>query len=611
MAEEIKKDVIINFEVKSQEDAKKAIELLNKEVQRLNDELEETKKQSQDAGKATEQASKKGLSSFNKGLKAIGASLKALGIGLLISLVASLTTVLGRNQKIVDAFNKVMETISITISQVVTAIQDAVDSASQATGGFDALGKVLKGIVTLALTPLKVSFFTLKLAVEQAQLAWEKSVFGDGDQNRIKELNDDIAETKKTLVEIGIDAVNSGKDIVNNFGEAITEVGELGSATINELKEVSVSSAIEQANALVELRKQAEINQALVEKSIFQYQLEAERLRQVRDDETKTIQERIEANEKLGEVLRKQQEEELKLAQQVLQQARAEVEAGDTTTEAKVRIINAEKELLDIKERIAGFESEQQLNRNALNREQEEALKELNKINKDAFELQRIEAQQLYEERKRLIDLNVTDTLERNRLLAEAEKELTNNLTAIQNEQLAEQQRIADAEKQIKDKQIKQSEDEKKAEEDRLKNSVGALAEAVGLGKEFAIAQALFNTYQGVSEVLTNKTVLPEPFGTINKIASIGTVLATGLKSVSDIRSVNVPGGGGTGGQSAGGGQGAPPSPNFNLVGTSNTSAITETENIGSDSVVNAVVVSRTVTSAQQADRLAEEQSTF
>ena len=54
--------------------------------------------------------------------------------------------------------------------------------------------------------------------------------------------------------------------------------------------------------------------------------------------------------------------------------------------------------------------------------------------------------------------------------------------------------------------------------------------------KALATASALINTYLGVTQVLANKTVLPEPFATVNKIASIATVLATGLGAVRNIQ---------------------------------------------------------------------------
>lgn len=70
-------------------------------------------------------------------------------------------------------------------------------------------------------------------------------------------------------------------------------------------------------------------------------------------------------------------------------------------------------------------------------------------------------------------------------------------------------------------------------------------------GKALAIATALINTYQGATEVLRAKSVLPEPFGTINKIASVAAIIATGIKSIKAITSVRVPGSNSGGGVSA------------------------------------------------------------
>ena len=80
-------------------------------------------------------------------------------------------------------------------------------------------------------------------------------------------------------------------------------------------------------------------------------------------------------------------------------------------------------------------------------------------------------------------------------------------------------------------------------------NTMGALADLVGkqtvAGKALAISQALINTYLGVTEVLRNKTILPEPFGTIQKVASVAGILASGFSAVKNITRTQVPGGGG------------------------------------------------------------------
>lgn len=83
-------------------------------------------------------------------------------------------------------------------------------------------------------------------------------------------------------------------------------------------------------------------------------------------------------------------------------------------------------------------------------------------------------------------------------------------------------------------------------------NALGALSDLVGkqtaAGKVLGIAQATINTFIGATEVLRAKSVLPEPFGTIAKIANVAAIIASGLSAVKNIVKVQVPG------YSAGGG---------------------------------------------------------
>lgn len=67
------------------------------------------------------------------------------------------------------------------------------------------------------------------------------------------------------------------------------------------------------------------------------------------------------------------------------------------------------------------------------------------------------------------------------------------------------------------------------------------IGEQTKAGKALGVASALINTYLGASEVIRAKSVLPEPFGTIQKIASVASIIATGIKSVKSIMSVQVP----------------------------------------------------------------------
>lgn len=96
-----------------------------------------------------------------------------------------------------------------------------------------------------------------------------------------------------------------------------------------------------------------------------------------------------------------------------------------------------------------------------------------------------------------------------------------------------------------------QREDEKRKAYQMTGDALNALADIVGkqtaAGKALAVSQALINTFLGITEVLRNKTVIPEPFGTVQKIASIATIAASGFAAVKNIVKTQVPGGGGGG----------------------------------------------------------------
>lgn len=85
-----------------------------------------------------------------------------------------------------------------------------------------------------------------------------------------------------------------------------------------------------------------------------------------------------------------------------------------------------------------------------------------------------------------------------------------------------------------------------------VSNLLGKAADIFGkqtaAGKVLAIAEATINTFAGATLALREKSVLPQPFSTIQKIASVATIIAAGLKSVREIAKTQVPGGGGGGG---------------------------------------------------------------
>ena len=125
------------------------------------------------------------------------------------------------------------------------------------------------------------------------------------------------------------------------------------------------------------------------------------------------------------------------------------------------------------------------------------------------------------------------------------------------------------------------------------------MGEQTKAGKALGIASALINTYVGASEVIRAKSTLPEPFGTIQKIASVAAILATGFRAVKSITAVQVPGGGGGGGASIPSvSTQAPITPQ--LPGAQMTQLNSQTINDLGNQAVRAYVIETDVTGNQQ-----------
>ena len=92
-----------------------------------------------------------------------------------------------------------------------------------------------------------------------------------------------------------------------------------------------------------------------------------------------------------------------------------------------------------------------------------------------------------------------------------------------------------------------------------ISDTLGSVSDLLGknttAGKAFGLAQALINTWTGVTQVWKSESTLPEPYATISKVGSTATVLASGLNAIKQIKKVDTSGKNTSGGSiSAGGG---------------------------------------------------------
>ena len=568
----------------------------------------------------------------SKGFKGLGTAMKAAGIGLIVSVLIGLKEVFSQNQKVVDVFSTAFETFSIVANQVVSAVINVYESVAKSSENFNGLGKVLGSLLKLGITPLKLGFYAIKLGLQVAQLAWEKSFFGDGDPSTIKALNEGINETKESLKEVGTDAIEAGKNIANNIGDAVGEIANIGKIASEELSKISISAAAEQAALNVKLKNSAELAAAQQSRLVEQYDLQAESLRQIRDEERLSITERKAANDELLAVL--DQQEAAMLKQADLQVAAAQNEVNkNNTIEAQVALIDALANKEGVLAQVQGLRSEQLANDLALDREKIELTNSKSEAESNlSIERQRFNAEQIDDELLKLEALKQIDLLYGEKE-AERLQAIVDNATAetqakvdaqIALDEFMEQSRQTNitndaAIDEENDKRVKKSADDeialnekvKNAKVGMAKNALSLIGEIAGKGskiaKGVAIAQATISGVEGTINAF--KTASASPITTVfpgYPFVQAGLAAGFAAVNIATIKSTNPSGGGGGGGGGvkapSGGGASvgaAPTPPSFNVVGSSENSVLADTVASQTNEPVQAYVVSNDVTTAQ------------
>jgi len=582
---------------------------LKLKYQNAIEQVEELKKEL-DQVKESFEANEKAAKDSEKGAKGFGNTLKTIGqaggiIFLLQKAFELLKGAINSNQKVADTFAVVMGTIGQVFSEVANVLVSVYQNVSSATENFDALGRVAKNIMTIALTPIKLAFNGIKAALVGAQLAWEQSWLGGNDPERIAELKQELSDIKEDVIEIGTDAVEAGGNIIKDFGEAVNEVSNISSQVVEGVSKINVKAIAENVKANEQLKKSAAeariVNQGLIE----QYDRQAEQQRQIRDNDLKSIDDRIAANDKLKETLEEQEKSMLANADLMIQQAELQYQLSGLE-EDRLALLEARNEKKAIEAQIEGFMSEQESNRVALLKEKIELQQSEDEAMANRQTLQRqFNAEQEENEVKRLEKQKENLAKEK----AQEEERLKNKRDSYEqgtqayvdanNELLDYQQESANTQKQI-EKDLAQ------AKYNQTTQLLGDLATIVGknskFGKAIAIVQALRDTYAGATKALAQGGI----FGFVGAAAVIASGIAN-VKQIAGTKTPNPPAGLQT---STGGGESTPAistptvttsPPQFSTVGASGTNQLAEL--LGNQAPPRAYVVSGDVSTAQELDR--------
>ena len=524
----------------------------------------------------------KGVGGVSKAFKGLGTAIKAAGIGLVIGALAKLSEIFQQNQKVADLFNTAFEAVSIAFNDFVSFI---VDNSGAVVDFFKSifenplesvkeLGRSIKANIIERFESFLDTLGFLASAV--------KKVFSGDFAGALEDVKSAGKESIDVLTGVndtfdkGVEFINKNKDAIKGY---ITE-------TIKSAKEnVKLANAAELA---------AVKNQGLIEK----YDRQAEQLRQIRDDESKSIEDRIKANEDLAKVLDDQEKAMKENAAIAVASAKAELDKNKENIELQKAYAEALNEQAAIEAQITGFRSEQQTNTNALLREQKDLQNELALIGKSERDIQREELQQQYLEQKALIDREVTDEEEKNNLLLLAEEDFKTKLKELNDgfdaEDLATKKANAEAKKKIDDATKNAQIENAEAVGGAIGTLAGIAGEGTAAGKALGVASATIDTYVGANKAIAK--------GGFAGIAQAIAIIATGLSNVKTILSTKVPKPT-VGGVSTGGGGEATPAlpapPSFNIVGATETSQLADAIGGQTQQPVQAYVVANDVTTAQ------------
>ncbi len=476
-------------------------------------------------------AGKKGFQMISSAVYGLGLALKAIGIGLVVALFVSLKEALERNQKVMNTINTIMTTVSTTFNQVVDVLVDTYNWVTKASERFNGLGSVMKGIMTLVLTPFKMTFYQLKLAIEVLQLAWEKSPLGGGDINKIIELEASIVKTGESIVQVGKDAIGAGKDIITNFGDAVGEIGGIATRVVDGVKDISIKANYEMAQATTAAQNSAKLAEAQIQGLIEENDLLAEKQRQIRDDETKTFAERIAANKELGDVLDKQEVEMLKLADSRVASAALELSANKENIDLQVAYQQTLNDRAGVEAQIAGFRSEQLTNQVSLEKELGEVKKEILLSGLEGIKLELAELEAAYKEKIKMADKAGVDTAA---ITAKYEKEKGDIVKSYQKEV------------------VKWSEMSSKEQLGIASQTAGSMAKILGeqtaAGQAMAIVQATIDTFASAQAAYKSLAGIPLVGPALGGVAAAAAVVS-GMKNIQAIKSASsagVSGGGGS-----------------------------------------------------------------
>lgn len=393
-------------------------------------------------------------------------------------------------------------------------------------------------------------------------------------------------------------------DVMTGVDNTIEKVGETGVKVFKKVKK-AVEEATVTANLLVTAQRNLrDLQQKLIVENA-QLNQELEKQRKIAEDTTLTYEDRAAALEKVGET-------QIKLAQNVAAQAKAEEdllkvqianesnyekreELETQLAEATAARIDAQTALNTVEQEAGKLGRELELEELDRKRSIRDMLQELGEQElEDAFEMARREL--AIEEQKAMEELELLKATDEEKL--QAAEAFSAKRKAIGEEE-------ADYLTQLKKIQ---TENDLTLASQAIGALGGLLKEGSAAAKAAAIAQTTIDTYLGAQKAYTSQLIPGDPTSIIRAQIAAGVAIVGGIANVKKIISTPTPGGD-TGGGSV---PSAPQAQTFNPTATGavegGNNVITPQTQTAS---VKAYVVSSDMTTQQEADKKIKDLATL
>jgi hypothetical protein len=566
-----------------------------------------------------------GLKSGIAGLKSFRVALAATGIGLLITAIAGLVSYF----KDTEEGAQRLRVITATLGTVMEKLRDVLINVGEAI--FNAFSNPKQALLDFAsaLRENITNRFEGMLEIvpklgEAIQLLFEGR-FGEAGKVAADAVGK-VALGVESVTEVVEDATKATADYVKEIQAAATAAAELARQE-NALKVAEREFLSVRANT----NKLIAENRLLVEDEKLAYEDRIAALDNAIQAEQETIAQELEFARERARIL--ERKAELAKSDEATIQAVAEAQAAvidlETRSLRTQKRLEGERQSL-ILQREARAKQEQEAARKAAEEAQKAAEDELAARQKLEDELYALTLSAREKEELALMqkyDERVAIAGDDEGLLRAATEQLNADLAAIEEKYRAESNAKSDAQRQADlDKELANAEAIKQARLDITKSTLDALSalneaftgeseqqqkKGFERSKKIQTAQALISTYESAVQAFKSLAGIPVVGPGLGTAAAIAAT-AAGLANVKKIQSQTFQGGGGGGGSSYSGTGGAasaataagqtPPAPTLDLgfLGEGAQQQVIET-----------YVISENVTSAQQANKKIQDQSTL